>query len=280
MTTRSFVVFQDEPLPSAKPRTSRRSASEPPSFSAEALAAASALSWLSAQEKENLHPVTGTRAGATADSQTKKRKNSVLATKLHIPPATKKQKELKPDATKKRKALSSTSKTKTTTRKDGKTSAPSRSALVRKVTELPKVEEEATDIEDEGRENGTVAQARADSKCYDLTVSPLADVSKAFDQAPHPVPSAESNKVLYNRLFSSYRKLIECHQLDNELPILKSTTSPTNARLSPTKGLSTPERKRIYTAFTFSSPSPSSKRFTAAQATGLDIFGDIEFKPT
>ncbi|KAA1472104.1 hypothetical protein DENSPDRAFT_838275 [Dentipellis sp. KUC8613] len=262
MATRSFIVFQDEPLPSAKPHTSRRSASEPPSFSAEALAAASAPSWLSSQEKENLHPVTGTRAGATADSQTKKRKNSVLATKLHIPPATKKQKELKPDATKKRKALSSTSKSKTTTRKDGKTSAPSRSALVRKVTELPKVEEEATDIEDEGRENGTVAQARADSKCYDLTVSPLADVSKAFDQVPHPAPSAESN------------------QLDDELPILKSTTSPTNARLSSTKGLSTPERKRIYTAFTFSSPSPSSKRFTAAQATGLDIFGDIEFKPT
>jgi hypothetical protein len=39
---------------------------------------------------------------------------------------------------------------------------------------------------------------------------------------------------------------------------------------------STPERKQIYAAFTFASPSPSSKHFTAPH---LDIFGDIRFDP-
>jgi hypothetical protein len=42
---------------------------------------------------------------------------------------------------------------------------------------------------------------------------------------------------------------------------------------------STPERKQIYAAFTFASPSPSSssaKHFTASH---LDIFGDIRFDP-
>jgi hypothetical protein len=39
---------------------------------------------------------------------------------------------------------------------------------------------------------------------------------------------------------------------------------------------STPERKQIYAAFTFASPSPSSKHITAPH---LDIFGDIRFDP-
>jgi hypothetical protein len=39
---------------------------------------------------------------------------------------------------------------------------------------------------------------------------------------------------------------------------------------------STPERKQIYAAFTFASPSPSSKPFTVPH---LDIFGDIRFDP-
>jgi hypothetical protein len=38
---------------------------------------------------------------------------------------------------------------------------------------------------------------------------------------------------------------------------------------------STPERKQIYAAFTFASPSPA-KHFTAPH---LDIFGDIRFDP-
>ena len=39
---------------------------------------------------------------------------------------------------------------------------------------------------------------------------------------------------------------------------------------------STPERKQIYAAFTFTSPSPTSKRFVGPH---LDIFGDIRFDP-
>ncbi|TFY80369.1 hypothetical protein EWM64_g3641 [Hericium alpestre] len=275
MSTRSFIVFQDEPLePTSRPNASRRS--EPPAPPPTVLGSVLQPA-LSTQEKENLHPVTGARAASSGDLQTKKRKNSVLTTKLHIPPATKKQKDQSAEP-KKRKPLGASSKSKANAgsgRKEGKGAAPSRSAggsgLLRKVAPMPKVDEEVVDAEAQEQEQDKLSHADVDSKCYDLTVSPLADVSKAFDQVPSS-PDSELSRAGASK------------ENDDELPTIfkgKSAVASLKKRPSPSKSksFSTPERKRIYTAFTFSSPSPSSKRFNASRETGLDLFGDIEFKP-
>ena len=38
---------------------------------------------------------------------------------------------------------------------------------------------------------------------------------------------------------------------------------------------STPERKRIYSAFTFSSPSPASQRYASTRASSVERFSDV-----
>jgi hypothetical protein len=56
-----------------------------------------------------------------------------------------------------------------------------------------------------------------------------------------------------------------------------SVASPKSADIASEEAFfSTPERKQIYAAFTFASPSPSTKHLTASH---LDIFGDIRFDP-
>src|SRR6266404_7139818 len=57
-------------------------------------------------------------------------------------------------------------------------------------------------------------------------------------------------------------------------PVVRAT-SPKKVDIASEEALfSTPERKHIYAAFTFTSPSPSSKRFANPH---LDIFGDFRF---
>jgi hypothetical protein len=171
MATRTFVVFQDdpsEPLPTIKTDV----LPSPPLIEPTILG----LSTLpvTTAEKENLHPVTGARSGPATDSQSKKRKNGILATKLHIPSTTKKSRDL--DCRKRKPITSSSSKTLNGSRVTSLGSP-----------DLSKVEESA---ESEQPCQDKVAQAEVDSKCYDLTVSPLADVSHAFDQVS--LSSAES----------------------------------------------------------------------------------------
>lgn len=189
--TRSFTVFRDEPSDSStKPKTASvdvLSSVDTPSTNVVPTS-------LTTSEKENLHPVTGLRTTYASEAQTKKRKNSVLATKLFVPPTSKKQKESrdpesKPEA-KKRKVSSATAKTKSaSSRKDGKVSSrksASATSSKRRVAEMPKVDEEeeveAVEEQKADVEGEMVNQASIDAKCYDLTVSPLADVSKAYDE--------------------------------------------------------------------------------------------------
>ena len=187
--TRSFTVFRDEPSePSTKPRKASVDVLSPAETSSTNVVPTS----LTTSEKENLHPVTGLRTTYASDAQTKKRKNSVLATKLFVPPTSKKQKEScdpesKPEA-KKRKVSSAKTKS-ISSRKDGKVSSrktASATSSKRKVAEMPKVDEEeeveAVEEQKADVEGETVNQASIDAKCYDLTVSPLADVSKAYDK--------------------------------------------------------------------------------------------------
>ncbi|KAG6840219.1 hypothetical protein C0991_008080 [Blastosporella zonata] len=185
MSLRAFTVFQDTPTEIAKPKATAASAVTSPTLSSKPLNINYATT-LTTAEKENMHPLTGERAGPSTNN-TKKRKTSVLATKMHAPLTSKKQKESNeskestdsnPDLKKRKSSATSTSKAKAGAKKDGKVLArkvakkPSR-----RVSPLPKVDEEA----DAERERDRITQADIDSRCYELTVKPLADVSQAYE---------------------------------------------------------------------------------------------------
>ncbi|KAI0298675.1 hypothetical protein B0F90DRAFT_1818546 [Multifurca ochricompacta] len=218
------------------------------------------LTQLTTTEKENLHPITGARSGTLNDSQSKKRKNGVLATKLHVPPTTKKQRDTGLGSRKRKTIAVSLSKPS----KGGKISGTC-------APDLSRVEEV---VEPELRSQNKVTQAEVDSKCYDLTVSPLADVSHAFDQVSlSPTESRPNNPRILSPKKAS---LGEESGASSRKPAVL-TVSPKKADIASEEAFfSTPERKQIYAAFTFTSPSPSSKRFAPPH---LDIFGDIRFDP-
>jgi hypothetical protein len=167
MATRTFVVFQDEPSEPLPTVTTDVILSPSSSFIEPTILVLSPTPVTTA-EKENLHPVTGTRSGTVTDPQSKKRKNGVLATKFHIPPTTKKQRDSDQDGRKRKTIATFSSKSS----KGGKVAGPG-------ALDLSRVEEVA---EPELHDQDKATQAEVDSKCYDLTVSPLADVSHAFDQ--------------------------------------------------------------------------------------------------
>lgn len=188
-TRATFVIYKDEPS----------SPTSADSVAADAAAPTTTLlAVVTAGDKENLHPATGRRP-TPEEVSGKKRKTGALATKLLIASG----KAIpEPHPTPKKRKLSTSSganrsvekkepkreKRATSTARKSKAKAPAR---VRKATELPKVEEEVQEEEAALREKpeqtGTEAvQAAVDAKCYDLTVLPLADVSKAFEQSPLP----------------------------------------------------------------------------------------------
>ena len=130
-------------------------------------------------------------------------------------------------------------------------------------------------------------QTEIDSRCYELTVTPLADVTQAYDQGqapaledPFPVGKQEkqkfaSVKVCPLRFPGSHS--LTCQQEVSAEPEIRDYFSPSlSSSLSPTAPLpvssqeaqtfSTPERKQIYTAFTFTSPSPSRKQTSTASS--------------
>ena len=276
MATRAFVVFRDEPSKPLSAAVKSDVSISPSSLLVQpTILVLSPGTPLTTAEKENLHPSTGARSGVIADPQSKKRKNGVLATKLHIPPTVKKQRDSALDGRK---------------RKTASTSSSSKSSKVTTsgAPDLPKVEES---VEPEPCK-GKVTQAEVDSKCYDLTVSPLADVSHAFDQVSlSPTESRLDNtRVLSPKVGSrlchrrpafnvSQQKvsLSEESEVSLSKPTARAISAPKKAGIASEDGFfSTPERKQIYAAFTFTSPSPSSKRFAGPH---LDIFGDIRFDP-
>ena len=274
MATRAFVVFRDEP---SKPLSKTDVSISPSSLAVQpTILVLSPGTPLTTAEKENLHPSTGARSGVIADPQTKKRKNGVLATKLHIPPTVKKQRDSALDG-RKRKTTSTSS------------SSKSSKVTISGAPELPKVEEL---VEPEPCNRSKVTQAEVDSRCYDLTVSPLADVSHAFDQVSlSPTESRLDNTRILSpkvgsrlchgqpafNIFPQKVSLSEESGASLPKPAACAISSPKKAGITSDEGLfSTPERKQIYAAFTFTTPSPSSKRFAGPH---LDIFGDIRFDP-
>lgn len=283
-------------------------------------------------DKENFHPVTGEHAGLGTADKKRKDGSNVLVTKLHNPPrplAVKKHKKelsiaLRDEGspTKKRKAsapleptvgshLKATkTKTVTATKKEGKAAAtkPRKLSTTKRTTTrprtlptLPKVAEEEA-VGDELKDGGEakakktvqsqLSQADIDSRCYELTVKPLADVSQAYEDTLifqdvnsredktkyQPVKVRTMFFVIHTCPLTTLKEPSSEPELrDIFTPSVASSTSLQlgSSRKSPfeepsgsSKTFTTPERKAIYAAFTFSSPSPSGGRLSQTTRAG------------
>ncbi|KAF8137360.1 hypothetical protein EV363DRAFT_1317759 [Boletus edulis] len=248
MSVRSFTIFQD--APSDHPQSHDDTHARTLSLSVTD-AAATLLSTLAAIEKENLHPLTGQRAGPTVGSETKKRKTAALATKVLVVPASKKHKELKAEPKKTRKPLSSTAKPRSS---DAKKSS-SKSSRSRRPSPLPPVAEEHELQRQPLRL--AISQIDIDSRCYELTVSPLADVSEAYDASQESDVHAQKEESAEPAIHDYVSPSIV------NKPLPTTNDAPCNGTSCQ---VSTPERQRSYSTFTFSSPSPTSERFKQAQS--------------
>ncbi|KAF8718569.1 hypothetical protein AX14_011772 [Amanita brunnescens Koide BX004] len=270
---------------------------------------------ITAPDKENFHPVTGEHAGLGTADKKRKDGSNVLVTKLHNPPrplAVKKHKKelsvaLKDEGspTKKRKASAPSdpivvvgshlkvpkTKTVTATKKESKATAKPRKLITTKrittrprtLSALPKVAEEET-IGDElkdgrgeakAKKQSQLSQADIDSRCYELTVKPLADVSQAYEETlifQDVNPREDKSKYQPVKEPSAEPELRDFYAP----PVASSTSSQLgSSRKSPfeeptgsSKTFTTPERKAIYAAFTFSSPSPSGDRLSKTTRAG------------
>ena len=293
MSSRTFTVFQDAPTSETKRSRAASVSSATSPLSAKPMNASQATT-LTTTEKENLHPVTGEIAGT--GNTTKKRKTSVLATKVQVPFSSKKQKEQKeqkeptstPDTKKRKSTTTSAAKVKAGVKKDGKSATSLRKGtkrVSRKASSLPKVDEEA----EAERERAKISQAEIDSRCYELTVKPLADLSQAYEQCSsletlptgdektkfRPVKVSDQSHLNVPRIFLTMILYIKASSAEPEIrnyflsppqsaalppaPLISSSTSSAEAR-----SFSAPERKQIYAVFTFISPSPTSERYCQA----------------
>ena len=234
--TYTFTVFQD--ASPVKKRPAARPLGR--SVSAAAVLTSSArhsenMNTISLPEKENLHPVTGLSLGASSASG-KKRKASesstVLAPKvLGVPADTAGSAKAKPKRSDlKRKASSQAGSGKAKVKKEGakkdgvekkalsaaqttSNSATSNSTprpvsragsrivsapILATIEEEPatqKAEEDVTEAKVK-----EVTQAQIDSRCYELTVSPLADVSDAYLQSSESETKVDTTVVKDEKL--------------------------------------------------------------------------------
>jgi hypothetical protein len=180
MSVRSFTVFQDTTTEIQK---INHNSDTNVVITTATDAAATLLSTLAAIEKENLHPVTGERAALVSTNAPKKRKTSVLVTKVLAPlPSSKKSKDVKSELKKLRKSSTGNGK-----KTDGRKKSVRGSRSTRKASPLPRVDEEQEALTATPTQRNpsrlTISQSNIDSRCYELTVSPLADVSEAYDTA-------------------------------------------------------------------------------------------------
>lgn len=179
MSLRTFTVFQDA-VSSEAPHTkiTRPNAMVTRSSSLNlSTTSSNATGSHPTLDKENFHPVTGERAGYSNNTGSKKRKTSVLSTKVQPPSATKK--DSQPE--KKHKASTSSTSSKGKVKRHGKALATARKGtskrtISRKVSPMPRLNEE------EEVKKDRITQVNIDARCYELTVQPLADVSQAYEE--------------------------------------------------------------------------------------------------
>ncbi|KAF8155528.1 hypothetical protein B0H34DRAFT_659075 [Crassisporium funariophilum] len=277
MSLRSFTVFQDAVSSDApQPRTTRSNAMVTRSSSLNLATSpnrATGLTDMVTMDKENFHPLTGERAGPS-NNATKKRKTTVLAIKVQPSSASKakKEKDAQPEQKKRKASTSTAAKVKTTIKKDGKVTGSARKGsgkrtVSRKVSPMPKVNEE------EEAEKDRITQADIDSRCYELTVQPLADVSQAYDEslAFRGLPTTPEAKVKFCTVKASSAEPEIRDYFEPSQALFSSTSSrlrSVSEDVSEGRVFSTPERKQIYAAFTFSSPSATSARMSKASRSG------------
>lgn len=205
MSTRKFSVFVDEPSATKRPLSRSVSASAVLTTRSENTFGSVRSVLGAVPEKENIHPVTGS---STTSSQTgKKRKasesGSVLVTKAFAPvtieakpkraeikrkQSSSKQSKVSKEPLKKntepRKILGATNHTNAPLKRTP-SAPPSRGSPVTLDAVPEEIEEKVTANEDtEGEKKAhNVSQSQIDGRCYDLTVSPLADVTDAYLQS-------------------------------------------------------------------------------------------------
>ena len=227
MSSRSFTVFKDaaSPVRTSKPRPLGRAASAAAILTSSRLSensssAATLPTSSTSSEKENTHPVTGLGARPPLG---KKRKTSesgsggVLATKMIAVAASasgdakatgksKPKAPLQPRADLKRKALSDAGSDKTKLKREGskdgslRTSGTSTASNKRTrstsklLLETIKEEEVVTKEKEEPKKQELIEQVLINSKCRDLTVSPLADVTDAYTQSTEGVDAKKDEE--------------------------------------------------------------------------------------
>lgn len=198
----SFVVYKDE--------FSTVEAPKPTPFGTRS--ANTRITASSANDKENLDPLTGLRP-SSGEHSGKKRKTNALASK----PVPLNTKPLSGNATTKKRKLAAgpvaEEKKEKKEKRAGNARKPSRIPRVRKATNLPRVDEAEEEVEDKRAEpnrlkENQLAQAEIDAKCYEFTVLPLADLSHAYDTSPPPETSlkikvTEDNEVCLSFAMSS-----------------------------------------------------------------------------
>ncbi|KAJ3559391.1 hypothetical protein NM688_g377 [Phlebia brevispora] len=219
----------------------------------------------SAADKENLHPVTGLPARILTSSS-KKRKTDVLTTKLLAIAET-------PSSPKKRKVLASSSQHVFATVKSAKQrgtnsrhTKSSKALRLHRRTELPHVDE-VNEAGEAVRAVTRLSPEAVDARCYELTVLPLADISEAYET------SSDDDCITRGGPPPADHQ----HQ---EGPSPSKTSQESRTEPIPTPStdgivLDTPERKRIYSAFTFTSPSPVGKRHTTSSSKHGHGFADV-----
>ncbi|CAK5274636.1 unnamed protein product [Mycena citricolor] len=192
-------------------------------------------------EKENINPLTG--EPCVPPSMSKKRKTSqVLATKDVL---TKKHKEDKVEGKKIRSKKDS-----------GKSSRKASSKKPRRVPTLPKLDEE------DGAARERLMHADIASRCYELTVVPLADVTEAYDAAfGSDAPPTSEERAKFRKATSAEPEIRDYFSSSHSSGSLARVTPPASSAGQDPVVFSTPERRHIYSAFTFTTPSPSAERF-------------------
>ncbi|KAK7039484.1 hypothetical protein R3P38DRAFT_3349622 [Favolaschia claudopus] len=261
MALASFTVYCDSPVDADA--TAQASVAPKPAVLASStpdanLPTTSTTILASTAEKENVHPVTGERCAPLSESSAKKRKTNVLATKAIVAKKLKESNEDKSQGKKTRSASSSALKAK----KDGKLTRKTAKKPSRRVSPLPRLEEEDAAVRER------LEQADVDSRCYELTVSPLADVTQAYDTAIDVnsllASFSPEESARFRRDTSTEPEIRDYFSPLHSLGSSARVTPPPAGTAQETKVFTTPERRHIYSAFTFTTPSPTSERFRKA----------------
>ena len=228
MSSRKFTVFVDDDSTGKAHQAPKPALNKPAEEDA-------GVSSLSATEKENLHPLTGGRLRSSSTIGLK-RKSSVLATKLHNPPDTKDSKQAP--------ALVPSKKRKVTSLSDGETERlRSRARRVKPVACRRRSRELASIAEEKDeRLARRLSHAKVDSRCYDSTVSPIANVSDTFGQlSPSAAKDGKTDvtakrvpqtffiirsRLPYSRLFRRVDPLNQNYEITFALPQMQSPLPP------------------------------------------------------